>query len=110
LSDSLSKNFDKYLSLILSEALAELNKKTEAVQSKLERFDYKGRRNQANNLKVIEEIVQDEEEEKSFGGRPNDHDDLKGTIENLYPQRQTTSRFSIHNPRARFSMAPNHLR
>ena len=104
ISNTLASNFDKYLSVILHEALMELNKATETVTNKLEKYDYK-RRNRENNLNIIEEMINDEEEVRSKGGRLNDHDDLKGTLENLYPERQTSSRFSIHNPHARFSIA-----
>jgi len=50
----------------LNDALHEINKKTETVSSKLEKYDYSKR---GQNLKIIEEIVNDEEEAKSRGGR-----------------------------------------
>ena len=60
-------------------------------------------------------MIQDEDIDTSQNTLGHDelgniHDDLKSAIENLYPERQTTSRFSIHNPHARFSTNPDQLR
>lgn len=58
-------------------------------------------------------MIQDEDSEGNVLGRDGlhtDHDDLRLTIEHLYPERQMTSRFSIHNPHARFSRNHDQLR
>ena len=56
-------------------------------------------------------MAQDEDIEDIAEGHDghNIYDDIRATIEHLYPQRQTTSRFSIHNPHARFSQNPEQL-
>lgn len=38
------------------------------------------------------------------------HEDIRGAIGSVYPERQTSSRFSLSNPNARFSMNPEMLR
>ena len=58
-------------------------------------------------------MIQDEDSESNAPGRDGlhtDYDDLRLTIEHLYPERQTTSRFSIHNPHARFTRNHDELR
>ena len=37
-------------------------------------------------------------------------DDIRGALGHVYPERQTSSRFSLSNPNARFSMNPEMLR
>ena len=110
INNTLSSNFDRYLSEILSEANV-VHSKTSYKPQDAPKPSY--RKGKKFNLQVIEEMIQDEDLESSSlvqDGLLTDYDDLRLTIGNLYPERQTTSRFSIHNPHARFTRNHDELR
>ena len=107
INNTLSNNFDRYLSDVLSEACVFASKENLKRRAN-QKYDGDHRKGGHVKLQVIEEMVQDEDTEDHESR--NIYDDIRQTIENLYPQRQTTSRFSIHNPHARFSQNPDQLR
>jgi hypothetical protein len=102
INNTLSRNFDRYLSQVLKEACQGA---AEGARSGVYDFE---RRNLLN-LQSLDE----NEEPKSNAKKMNKEDspDIKGALEDLlYPNRQTMSRFSINNPHARFSMNATDMR
>ena len=108
LNNTLGSNFDRYLSPILNDACQAEHQEA----SKDGKYNFEGRKLPSIN----EESDPSSEYNDSYDQNlrmpktVSNHDDMRGVLEQIYPERQSISRFSISNPNARFSMNPDMLR